>query len=353
MDSALALFEELSVRDVVLLNAMINVQIGEFDMALEGELHNGRVIHGFVMKMEYDLGVAISNALIDMYRKCKWIGDALKIFWAMVDKDICIEDFHEQSGDHDGTLRLFDEMLHVGVRPDLVTATAILRACAHLAALRLGREIHGCIIVNGLAKDLEDVMLNNAVMDMDAECRSMTDAHLVFSSLRYKDVASWNIMIMGYGMNGYGNEALEMLLCMCESQLRPDEVTFVGILSACNHVGLVSQGRELFAEMEPKNVMIPTIEHYISVLDILGRAAQLEEAYELAVTMPIEANPVFYVLMSNVYGAADRYEDVSDRDMRVDVRLLLDQFLGVGGKSLSSDDPEQGAAWSNASAMEM
>ncbi|XP_022152247.1 pentatricopeptide repeat-containing protein At3g14730-like [Momordica charantia] len=379
MENAQKVFEELSIRDVVLWNALINgyAQIGCLDEALEvfrrmsiegilpsrftvtgilsifalrGDLNNGRTVHAIVTKMGYNLGVAVLNALIDMYGKCKHIRDALMIFKMIDEKDIfswnSIISVHEQYGDHDGTLRLFDKMLGSGILPDLVTVTTVLPACSHLAALMHGREIHGYMIVNGFGKDggVDDLLVNNAVMDMYAKCGSMKNALMVFDLMSNKDVASWNIVIMGYGMHGYGMEALDIFSCMCEARIKPDEVTFVGVLSACNHAGFVSQGRLFLAQMESEFGVIPTIEHYTCVIDMLGRAGHLKDAYELAQKMPIQANPIVwrallgacrlhgnaelaevaarkvmqlepehcgsYVLMSNVYGVVGRYGEV-------------------------------------------
>ncbi|KAL0544033.1 hypothetical protein IC582_019144 [Cucumis melo] len=382
MEDAQKVFGELPMRDVVLWNAMINgyAKIGCLDEALEvfrrmhvegiapgrftitgilsifasrGDLDNGKTVHGIVVKMGYDSGVAVSNALIDMYGKCKHIGDALIIFEMINEKDIfswnSIISVHEQCGDHHGTLRLFDKMLGSGILPDLVTITTVLPACSHLAALMRGREIHGYMIINGFGKDdengaIDDLHVSNAVMDMYAKCGSMNNALKIFDSMSNKDVASWNIMIMGYGMHGYALEALDMFSRMCEAEFKPDEVTLVGVLSACNHAGFVSQGRLFFAQMESTFGVIPTIEHYTCVIDMLGRAGHLEDAYEVAQKMPIQANPVVwrallgacrlhgnaelaevaarqvlqlepehcgsYVLMSNVYGVIGRYEEV-------------------------------------------
>ncbi|KDO85735.1 hypothetical protein CISIN_1g048281mg [Citrus sinensis] len=384
MEEALKVFEELPLRDVVLWNAMVNgyAQIGEFHKALEvfrrmskegiwmsrftvtgvlsalimmGFFKNGRVVHGIVVKMGYDSGVPVMNALIDMYGKGKCVGEALEIFEMMEEKDIfswnSIMTVHEQCGNHDGTLRLFDRMLSAGFQPDLVTFSTVLPACSHLAALMHGRQIHGYIVVNGLAKngsckDIDDVFMNNALMDMYTKCGSMRDAQMVFTKMSKKDVASWNIMILGYGMDGQGKEALDMFSCMCEAKLKPDEVTFVGVLSACSHSGFLSQGREFLPLMESRYGVVPTIEHYTCVIDMLGRAGQLNEAYELALAMPNEANPVVwrtllaasrlhgntdlaeiaaqrvfqlepghcgnYVLMSNIYVAGGKYEEVLD-----------------------------------------
>lgn len=248
---AYRVFEELPVRDVVLWNAMVNgfVQIGRFEEALRvfrrmegnrvvpcrytvtgvlsifsvmGDFDNGRAVHGFVTKMGYESGVVVSNALIDMYGKCKCVGDALSVFEMMDEIDIfswnSIMSVHERCSDHYGTLRLFDRMMRSNwVQPDLVIVTTILPACTHLAALMHGREIHGYMVVNGLAKEeshdvFDDVLLNNALMDMYAKCGNMRDARMVFVNMREKDVASWNIMITGYRMHGYGGEALDFFL---------------------------------------------------------------------------------------------------------------------------------------------
>ncbi|XP_015957479.1 pentatricopeptide repeat-containing protein At3g14730 [Arachis duranensis] len=377
-------FEELPVRDLVLWNSMLNgyAQVGLFEEALEafrrmrkngvvacrftvtgvlsifsviGDLCNGRAVHGFVMKMGYDSSVVVSNALIDMYGKCKCITDALGVFEMMDEKDIftwnSIISAHECCDDHYGTLRLFDRMLGNKVQPDLVTITAVLPACTHLAALMHGREIHGFMIVNGLGKDgsnngFDDVLLKNALMDMYAKCGNMRDARMVFNKMREKDVASWNIMITGYGMHGYGDEALDTFSRMCQAQMVPNEISFVGLLSACNHAGMVEEGLEFLAVMESKYGVSPSIEHYTCVIDMLSRAGKLTEAYELVRTMPYQADPVGwrsllaacrlhkdpdlaeiaaskvielepdhcgnYVLMANVYGVAGRYEEVSE-----------------------------------------
>ncbi|KAM1138633.1 hypothetical protein COP1_036539 [Malus domestica] len=381
MEEAQEVFDELPVRDVVLWNAMVNgfAQIGLLEEALAvfsmmgeegvvpsrftvtgvlsifavmGGFDNGRAVHGFATKMGYDSGVEVLNALIDMYGKCKCVGDALKIFEMMVEKDIyswnSIIAVHEHCGDHDGTLRLFDRMLRGGVLPDLVTITTVLPVCARLAALMHGREIHGYMIKNGLEKDVnvDDVQITNAVMDMYAKCGSMGNAYMVFNKMRNKDVASWNIMIMGYGMHGYGSKALDMFSDMCKVQMKLDEVTFVGVLSACSHTGLVREGREFLRQMKSKYGVVPTIEHYTCVVDMLGRAGHLEEAYQLVLEMPIETNPVLwrallaacrlhgnqdiaevavhkvieldpghcgnYVLMSNLYVANGQYDEVTE-----------------------------------------
>lgn len=379
MDDALQVFERLPVKDdIVLWNAMVNgyVQIGQFGkalaifrrmvetglvpnkfavtgvlsaLALAAEAYNGRMVHAFSIKMGYDMGIEVLNALIDMYGKCRQLEDALVVFENMIEKDMyswnSIISVHEQCGDHDGTLRLLRGMLSSGFRPDMVTFTAALPACSHLSALMRGKEIHGYMIVNGLDK-LGSTYTANAVMGMYAKCGSMREARMVFDETKVKDVASWNIMVMGYGMHGFGDEALNMFSRMCEGGLKPDAVSFVGVLAACSHAGFLSRGQEILAEMQPGYGVTPDIEHYACVIDMLGRAGKLEEAFEVMSRMPIEPNHVVwrsflaacqlhgnadlagvaaqrvlelepthcgnYVLMSNVFGAAGRYAEVAE-----------------------------------------
>ncbi|KAK9162571.1 hypothetical protein Syun_003473 [Stephania yunnanensis] len=220
-----------------------------------------------------------------------------------------------------------------------------------------GREIHCYIVVNGMGNqgdcvgygggNVNGTYLENAVMDMYAKCGSLKDAKMVFNKMKDRGVASWNIMIMGYGMHSYGDEAIDVFQHMLsDTVLKPDEVTFVNVLSACSHAGLVHKGREILKLMESEYNVTPTVEHFACVVDMLGRAGYLSEAFQLAKSTPFERNPVIwsavlaacrlhgnaslaeiaarmlveiepehsgsYVLISNVYGSIGRYEDVSD-----------------------------------------
>ncbi|GAB2228096.1 hypothetical protein Droror1_Dr00009926 [Drosera rotundifolia] len=384
VDIAHDVFDELDERDAVLWNSMINgyVKMGGFDLALDvfrqmsedgvspsnftctgvlsalsmkEDLNNGKAIHGLLIKKGYDSTVAISNALLDLYGKCKFLESAIQIFDTMVEKDIftwnSLISVHGLSGDYYETMRLFSMMLAAGIKPDLVTVTIVLPACANLAALMHGKEIHKFMITNGFGNygdimHFEVMYLNNSLLDMYAKCGSMRCANVVFNMITVKDLAAWNIMIMGYGMHGHGEKALLMFNHMCASKLKPDGVTFVAVLSACSHAGLVVEGQKYLSEMESRFGITPIIEHYVCVINMLGRAGQLEAAYELLVTTPIENNAVAwrsflsacelhgnadfaqvaaqhifelepehcgnYVLMSNVYGAVGRYVEVSD-----------------------------------------
>lgn len=349
-EDALIVFSKMREEGVGMSRHTVTGVLSAFTVL--GDLDNGRSIHGLAVKLGFDSGVAVLNALIDMYGKSMWLEEAIKIFEAMDhERDIftwnsvlCV---HDYCGDHDGTLALFERMLCSGIRPDLVTLTTVLPTCGRLAALKQGREIHGYMIVNGLLnRNSNDEFINNSLMDMYAKCGDLRDAQMVFDSMRNKDSASWNIMINGYGVQSCGELALDMFSRMCRAGVKPDEITFVGLLQACSHSGFVSEGRRFLEQMEAVYNIVPTSDHYTCVIDMLGRAGKLEEAYELAIAMPMGDNSIVwrsimsscrlhgntdlaqlagkqlyelepehcggYVLMSNVYVEAGKYEEVLD-----------------------------------------
>lgn len=376
MGDAEKVFNELLTRDVVLWNAMVNgyAQLGQFDEALKlfsrmleegigvsmftmtgvlsvlatiGDLENGRLVHGYVLKMGYDGGIAVSNALIDMYGKCRCMTDAMEIFRMMDKRDIfswnSVMFALEQWGNHGRTINTFASMLGCGMQPDTITLKIVLSACTQMTALMHGRQIHRYMIISGMLKD-EDIRVTNAIMDMYSKSGAMRDAYLAFKDANVVDITSWNIMITGYANHGYASEALNMFQLMCGTGSRPNEVTFVGVLTACSHAGFVCKGREVLGEMHSKFGLTPTVEHYTCVIDMLGRMGLLDEAYCLALSVPTETNVVVwrallsacqlhdnanladvvaekvfeldpynhsnYVLLSNVYVGSGRYDKV-------------------------------------------
>ncbi|EOA32077.1 hypothetical protein CARUB_v10015323mg [Capsella rubella] len=349
-EDALTVFSKMREEGVGMSRHTITSVLSGFTVS--GDLDNGRSVHGLAVKMGSDSDIVVSNALIDMYGKSKKLEKATRIFEAMDERDIftwnsilCVNDY---CGDHDGTLALFKNMLRSGIRPDIVTLTTVLPTYGRLAALDQGREIHGYMTVSGLQNrnSSNQFFIHNSLMDMYVKCGDLRDARMIFDLMRVKDSASWNIMINGYGVQSCGELALDMFSCMCRAGVKPDEITFVGLLQACSHSGFVDEGRSFFAQMETVYNIPPTSDHYTCVIDMLGRANKLEEAYELAVSMPICDNPVVwrsilsscrlhgntdlalvagkrlyelepehcggYVLMSNVYVKAGKYMEVLD-----------------------------------------
>ncbi|KAJ0985371.1 hypothetical protein J5N97_003727 [Dioscorea zingiberensis] len=315
VNEAEKVFDELPDKDVVLWNAMVTgfAQLGDFARALEifdrmgregiepsrftvtgvlsvftatGDLFHGRMIHGFVLKVGYDDGISVCNALIDFYGKCEEAEDAAKVFELMPDRDIfswnSMISACENSGDHAGSLRLFALMRWNGIWPDAVSIATVLPACSHVAALSHGREIHALMIASGMRIAGEAIFVDNALMDMYGKSGALDDARKVFDGMPRRDTASWNILIAAHAAHGLGLEALNLFDRMCESGVAPDEVTFVGVLTACSYAGLVGKGKEMLERMRGEFGVEPEAEHYVCAVDMLGRAGRLEEAREVA-----------------------------------------------------------------------
>eukprot|EP01018_Ginkgo_biloba_P008781 Gb_27830 [translate_table: standard] len=250
---------------------------------------------------------------------------------------------YTQNGHGNEAMKLFRQMQMAGIKPDSVTITSILKACAGLAALERGKEIHGYIMRSG--SDLGSVFIGSALVDMYAKCGSVEDASQVFHKMSQKNVVSWNAMIAGYAMHGYGKDALTLFDQMQLEGMKPNHITFTGVLSACSYAGLADEGWQCFNCLTRDYQLTPRMGHYACMVDLLGRAGRLDEAQEFIDQMPIEpdacvwgallgacrilcnielgvhvAEKLFelepedagnYVLLSNIYAAAGRWDDVA------------------------------------------
>eukprot|EP01018_Ginkgo_biloba_P030280 Gb_21441 [translate_table: standard] len=374
IEDARHVFDKMSKRDVVSWNAMITgyVQSGHSNEALRiftqmqlagvkpnavtipsilpacarlEALGHGKELHGYIVKCGFDSDVFVGSALIDMYAKCKSVDIACLVFDKILQRNVVSWNAmiagYSQNGYANETLTLFRQMQLAGVKPNRVTIVSVLPGCADLAALQQGKEIHGYIIRSGIESD---VFAGNALVDMYAKCGSIQIASQVFDQMAEQDVVSWNTMIAGYGIHGYGKESLAHFHNMQQAGLKPDYITFIAVLSACSHAGLVDEGWQYFHRMSQDYHITPTVEHYASMVDLLGRAGQLDEAYNFIKRMPIEPDAGvwggllgacrlhnnlklgervsehvleldpedvgFYVLLSNIYAAAGRWDDV-------------------------------------------
>ncbi|XP_042504454.1 putative pentatricopeptide repeat-containing protein At3g49142 [Macadamia integrifolia] len=239
-------------------------------------------------------------------------------------------------------VELFRQMEANDVEPDAVTIASVLPACGDLSALMQGRKIHEYVVTKRLCPNM---FLENALVDMYANCGCLQDARQVFDGMQRRDVVSWTSMISAYGMNGQGQHAVALFSKMQDSGLSPDQIAFVSVLSACSHSGLLDEGRFYFKLMTEKYMMVPRIEHYACMVDLLGRAGQVDEAYGFIKQMPTEPNERvwgallsacrvysntnlglvaadhlfqlvpeqagYYVLLSNIYAKAGRWNDVA------------------------------------------
>ncbi|MCL7034322.1 hypothetical protein MKW94_003856 [Papaver nudicaule] len=180
----------------------------------------------------------------------------------------------------------FKQMLGSGARPSSFTISGLLPACAIMADSKYGKEIHGYALVNGVE---EDIFVSSALVDMYSKCGFISEAEKLFIRMRQKNTVTWNSMIFGYANHGYCNEALDLFNQLLKQEdIKPDHLTFTAALTACSHAKMVEYGQNLFRLMQEEYGIEPRIEHYACLVDLLGRAGEIFEAYDFIKTMPVK-----------------------------------------------------------------
>ncbi|KAL4188936.1 hypothetical protein AMTRI_Chr08g162910 [Amborella trichopoda] len=407
LDFARQVFDEMLERDLVSWNTMIGGYVyGEnFDKAIRlfermreekvtgnevtvvnvlsacaraKDLRMGRHMNEYIRAYDVEFNVIVGNAFIDMYAKCGSLEDACAVFYGMSEKRdvfswnsmvsayvrhgsiemarVLFDEMPErnvvswtsmiagyaQNKQPEAAISLFKEMQLAGVKPDEVAMVSVLSACADLGALDQGRSIHVHVSKNGIRVSS---ILGAALIDMYAKCGSVEEAFKVFHRLSERDVNPWTTMINGLAMHGHGESCLGLFSSMERSNTKPNQITFVGVLSACSHTGLVDEGFRHFCRMSEVYGIEPCIEHYGCMVDLLGRAGLLTEAQDFIEKMPIKPNAGIwgallgacrihgnvgvaeraarflielephhggrYVLISNIYAAANRWDEVT------------------------------------------
>ncbi|OVA01740.1 Pentatricopeptide repeat [Macleaya cordata] len=244
------------------------------------DLNRGMEIHGCVIKAGLTSETPTSNALITMYSKCEeGMNSATKVFEGIQAPNIiswtAIIAGFMQNGQNEEAIRFYRRMLRAGMKENEFSFASILPAYSSLASLEQGMQVHARITKSRFESDIS---VGNALIDMYFKCGSLLDAKMVFETMANRDVVSWTVMITGFGQHGEGNEALEILKTMTSEGFKPDDVTFLGGLSACSHCGLVDEGLQIFRSMIDLYGIKPRREHLACVIDMLGRAGRLEEA---------------------------------------------------------------------------
>jgi pentatricopeptide repeat protein len=182
-------------------------------------------------------------------------------------------------------LELFREMEQEGVWPNAVTFMAVLNACANVVSLQEGRCVHEKVIQSGCESD---ILVGTSLVDMYAKCGSIEDAQRVFDKMPSQNVVTWTAILGGCATHGHGKDALQHFEQMCEEGVVPNDVTFVCLLSACSHAGLVDEGMHCYTSMITDYMISAQLEHYTCMVDLLGRAGHLQEAENMIMAMPCE-----------------------------------------------------------------
>ncbi|XP_064941123.1 pentatricopeptide repeat-containing protein At5g61800-like [Musa acuminata AAA Group] len=290
--------------------------------------------------------VVTYNTLIDGYVKAGDFAFARKLFDDMPERDVVswgtLLAGYSQMGQFEEAISFFDQMLATGTRPDEVALVSVLSCCAQLGKLDRGEAIHEYIKKN---RAKLNVYLSTGLVDMYAKCGCISVAVEIFESTPRKNLFTWNAIIVGLAVHGNGQLSLEYFDRMRAVGVEPDGVTFLGVLVACSHAGLIEMARSLFDEMESIYGVERELKHYGCMADLLGRAGLVEETMEMIKGMPmkgdayvwggvlagcriqgnveiaeiaaqhlLQLNPEdsgIYSIMSDVYATAKRWEDVA------------------------------------------
>ncbi|XP_050386605.1 pentatricopeptide repeat-containing protein At2g34400 [Argentina anserina] len=260
-----------------------------------GNLGLGKWVEEFVVEKELELNSYLGSALIGMYGKCGDLSSARRVFDSMKRKDRVTWNAmitgYAQNGMSNEAMMLFDGMKEAGVIPDKITLVGMLSACAAIGALDLGKWIDKY----ASERDFKhDIYVATALVDMYAKCGSLANALRVFDDMPQKNEVSWNAMISALAFHGRAREAISLFERMTveAGAARPNDITFIAVLSACVHVGLVDEGRRLFHLMSTAFGLVPKVEHYSCMADLLSRAGHIHEAWDFIKRMPEKPDEV-------------------------------------------------------------
>ncbi|KAK9118117.1 hypothetical protein Scep_016210 [Stephania cephalantha] len=313
-------------------------------------LDQGKQLHANIIKLGFDFYLCVSSGIQDMYAKCGEMEAAAIVFDRISQPDDvawtamisgCVE-----NGDECKALQFYRHMRHAGIAPDEYTFATLIKACSGLTAVEHGRQIHGNVVKLGC---VSDHFVGTSLVDMYAKCGCIQDSYKLFTRINMRSVALWNAMIMGMAQHGNDEEALNLFSEMQAQGVQPDGITFIEVLSACNHSGLVSEAYKHFDSMYKVYGIQPEAEHYSCVIDVLGRSGLVKQAEELIKTMPFKPtasmykvllgacrvegvqghaeigkrvasrllalepfDSTAYVVLSKIYAAADRWDMVTD-----------------------------------------
>lgn len=239
--------------------------------------------------------VVSANSIISSFMKIGEIDIAKKIFHNMPVRDVVTWNLliggYVKNALSREALSTFREMLRTNMEPDGFTFASTIAACSRLGALAHAKWVH--LVMTQKQTEL-NYILSAALIDMYSKCGKVDIAKEIFTAVQRTDVSIWNAMINGLAIHGLASDAIAIFSRMEVENISPDSVTFIGILTACSHCGLVEQGHKYFDLMKTCYLIQPELEHYGAMVDLLGRAGQLEEAYALVKEMKMEPDIVIW-----------------------------------------------------------
>lgn len=308
-------------------------------------LSTGKGIHGFCLKCSFDSNEHVASALVSMYSRCNCMDSAYLVFSSLLQADLvtwsALITGYSQAGDFSKALFFFQKLNMQGKKPDSILIASILAATAQSTNIRHGIEIHGFVLRQGIESD---EMVCSSLIDMYSKCGYLSLGIRVFHIMPQKSILTYNSVIWGIGLHGLASKALEVFKELMDIGLVPNESTFSALLCACCHVGLNSVGKEIFIRMKDEFCIKYRTQHYVYIVKLLGMTGELEEAYNLVLSLPepvdsgiwgallsccdacgnlelaevvarqlIETDPektAYKVMLSNIYAGEGRWDDV-------------------------------------------
>ncbi|XP_059305647.1 pentatricopeptide repeat-containing protein At5g42450, mitochondrial [Lycium ferocissimum] len=340
--------------------------------------HLGKQFHAISMKLGLNSNVYVGSSLLDLYVKlssieeghrvfsdthepnvvsyttllCGYLkeqrfDEAMDIFSIIPERNVvswnAMISGYSQKGRNEEAVNLFIEMLRLGVVPDQSTFPSLFSAAANMAALGRGKSFHACA-VKYLGGEF-GVFAGNSLVSFYAKCGSLEDSFLVFNRLPERNVVTWNALICAHAQNGRGKAAIELFKRMKQMGIKPNSVTLLGLLLACNHVGLVDEAYLYFEQARNQDANLLKSEHYACMVDLLSRSGRFQQAEKFIQDLPFDPGIGFwkallggcqihsntklgeyaagkvlalepgdvssYVMLSNAHSAAGRWQSVS------------------------------------------
>ncbi|KAJ4976355.1 hypothetical protein NE237_001461 [Protea cynaroides] len=290
IDAAKTMFDLMNKKDVVSWNSL-----------MAGYVENDQTDEAYMLFEKMPIRDVVSwTTMISGFCNKGRIEESIQLFKEMPKKDdiswTAVISGLVSNGEYEEALGWFIQMMQNLVKPNYLTLSSVLSASAGLAILNLGLQMHALVV----KMDLEfEVSIQNALISMYAKCGSVSDAYRIYTGIHKPNLISVNSMITGFAQNGLGKEALEIFLQMESEGFEPNQITFLGVLSACAHVGLVEEGQAYFKSMSSSYNIEPGPDHYTCMVDLLGRAGLLKEAIDLIHSMPFKPHSAVWGALLN------------------------------------------------------
>ncbi|XP_050238677.1 pentatricopeptide repeat-containing protein At2g46050, mitochondrial [Mercurialis annua] len=320
--------------------------------AILGSWGLGEQIHCLVFKLSFDLDVLVASGLVHMYAKNENVDDARMVFDAMAVKNVVSWNTmvvaYGHQGDDKEAIKLLKEMLREDFAPDELTLASVLSSCGNASADFEIMQVHIYVVKFGFQSFLS---IGNAMINAYFKCGRTASALASFGSVSEPNLVTWTSLISGYAFSSFPEDSIAMFEKMLSAGISPDSIAFLGVLSACSHAGLIKKGLHYFGLMVKHYHIFPNVEHYACLIDLLGRAGLLDEAFNLLTSMPIDHradtfgafigackihrnvelaelaskkllelepnNTVNYVMLSNIYAYEARWHDAASMRKRI------------------------------------